>query len=72
MRVFFAKSTLIQLYFLREELGKKYTSLSNEQYLVLGMAMGILHGPERKNGSSLYLSANTSNTISYSPGYGER
>lgn len=61
--------TLAQLCFLRSVLLP--SSRPVDQYLV-GAVLGIMHGSERKNGSSGYLSISMPNTFSMAPEYVRR
>lgn len=58
--------TLAQLCFLRRRLVGSNSSI--DQFLI-GALLGIMHGGERKDGSSLYLSISMPNTFSMSPEY---
>ena len=58
--------TLAQLCYLREEL---LDSELNEDIFLLGVLLGIMHGGERKDGSSIYASISMPNTFSMSPNY---
>lgn len=69
MKIFYHNETIRQLMFFRENYGKKIKKLNNEEIFILGILLGIMHGPERKDGSSMYLSVHTSNIISMSPTY---
>ncbi|MDE5767105.1 MAG: hypothetical protein K2H56_01005, partial [Malacoplasma sp.] len=66
---FFSIKTLRQLYFLRELYGKKWLENSNEINAILAFALGLMHGPTRKDGSTIYFSLDMPNTISMSPNY---
>ncbi len=61
--------TLAQLCYLRSRLDSRADSI--DAFLV-GVVLGIMHGSERQDGSSLYLSISMPNTFSMSPEYVQR
>ena len=61
--------TLAQLCYLRRQL---LNSDSSEDQFLVGVVLGIMHGSERRDGSSGYLSISMPNTFSMSPGYVRR
>lgn len=75
IKIFYSKKNLKQLYFIREELGKKFKTLNEIDNYILAISLGIAHGPVRKSGdenNSMYFSVNMSNGMSMAPGYAER
>lgn len=66
---YYSNDTLKQLLFLREEYGKKWISNNVIINGILAFALGLMHGPTRKNGSTIYFSVDMPNTISMSPNY---
>lgn len=66
---FYSKSTLHQLCFLREKIGQKWNKLSMTDNAILAIALGLMHGPMRKNGDTMYFSVSMPNAISMSPNY---
>lgn len=69
MKTYFSDSVYKQLCFLKEILGKKWEALDNIDTFILASLLGILHGPTRKDGTSLFLSISMSNTNSMSKNY---
>ena len=69
MKTYFSDSVYKQLCFFKESLGKNWKSLNNMDTFILACLLGILHGPSRKDGTSLFLSISMSNTNSMSKNY---
>lgn len=69
IRLIFHDRTLAELCYLRSEIVKSTNKY--DQFLV-GSLLGIMHGGERKNGTSGYLSISMPNTFSMSPDYVRR
>ncbi|MEM1325764.1 MAG: DNA methyltransferase [Bacteroidota bacterium] len=69
IRLIFHDRTLAELCYLRCEL---LESNSKVDRFILGALLGIMHGGERKDGSSGYLSISMPNTFSMSPDYVRR
>lgn len=69
MKTYFSDSVYKQLCFLKENLGKKWETLDYKDTFILACLLGILHGPSRKDGTSLFLSISMSNTNSMSKNY---
>jgi len=61
--------TLAQLCFLRRKLRDPKCSVDS---FLLGAVLGLMHGRERKDGTSAYASISMPNTFSMSPGYVRR
>lgn len=66
---YYSDSTLKQLLFLRENYGKKWINNNKNINGILAFALGLMHGPIRKDGSTIYFSVDMPNTISMSPNY---
>lgn len=66
VHLIFHPKTLAQLCYLRRKLLKSQNQ--TDKYLI-GIALGILHGGERANGTSGYASIDMPNTFSMSPDY---
>lgn len=66
---YYSKKNLSQLIFLREKIGKEWRKNSPEKNAILSFALGLMHGPTKRNGESIYFSLNMPNTISMSPNY---
>lgn len=66
---FYSNETLKQLFFLRNCYGKKWKKLNNYQNTIISFALGLMHGPTKKDGSTIYFSLKMPNTISMSPNY---
>lgn len=69
IKIFFHWDTLVELFFIREKLGKNWLTNNDLDNTILCFLLSILHGNERKDGSSSYLSISMPNTISMSPNY---
>ena len=69
MKTYFSDSVYKQLCFLKEALGKNWKTLNDVDTFILACLLGILHGPSRKDGTSLFLSISMSNTNSMSKNY---
>ncbi|QDY88261.1 DNA methyltransferase [Mycoplasma anserisalpingitidis] len=69
IKIFFHSETLTELFFIREKLGKSWLNNNDLDNSILCFLLSILHGSERKDGNSIYLSVSMPNTISMSPNY---
>ena len=69
MKTYFSYKVYKQLCFLKKCLGRKWKTLNNVDIFILACLLGILHGPSRKDGTSLFLSISMSNTNSMSKDY---
>lgn len=69
MLIFYHEDTLRQLLFIRENYGKNWKSISDEINAILAIALGLMHGPMKKNNDSIYFSLSMPNTISMAPNY---
>ena len=69
LRVFYHETTLRQLVFLRETYGRHWRRLNPTANAILALALGLMHGPQRRNNSSIYFSLSMPNTISMAPNY---
>lgn len=70
IRMLFHPTTLKQLVFIRANLlGTSMLTWSPEETMVAASIAGILHGNQRSDGSSAYLSISMPNTFSMSPSY---
>lgn len=66
---FYSNYTLKQLLFLRENYGKNWKELDDELTIIFSFALGLMHGPTKKNNTTIYFSLSMPNTISMSPNY---
>ena len=66
IKLIFHKSTISELCYLKHQLNPMK---SNVDCFISAVTLGILHGGERKDGTSLYLSISMPNTFSMSPDY---
>lgn len=66
---FYSPKVLNQLIFLREEYGVNWRRFSDPQNALFGFVFGLMHGPARKDHTSLYFSLSMPNTISMAPNY---
>ena len=69
---FYSPRVLNQLIFLREKYGINWRRFSDYQNVLFGFVFGLMHGPVRKNNTSLYFSLSMPNTISMAPNYVRR
>lgn len=69
LNYFYSKKTLSQLIFLREKIGSRWRELDEIENGIIAFALGIMHGPSKKDGSTIYFSLTMPNTISMSPNY---
>ena len=69
MKTYFSNRVYKQLCFLKEYIGKNWKKLNCIDTFTLACLLGILHGPSRKDGTSLFLSISMSNTNSMSKNY---
>lgn len=69
IRTFYSEQNLNQMLFLRETLGKKHKTIGKTKNYILAIALGIMHGQTRKDGSSIYFSVSMPNGYSMSPNY---
>ena len=69
IQVIFHPTTLAELCYLKFKL---LNSSNIEDIFLIACLLGIIHGGERKDGSSKYLSISMPNTFSMSPGYVKR
>jgi site-specific DNA-methyltransferase (adenine-specific) len=69
IHLIFHQSTIAQLCYLKDEL---LTSSNKIDQFLIGAILGIMHGGERKDGTSGYLSISMPNTFSMSPEYVRR
>lgn len=69
LRYFYSYTVLNQLVFLRNCYGNKWKSFSNTKNILFGIILGLMHGPSRKDGSTIYFSLSMPSTISMAPNY---
>lgn len=69
MLIYYSKTNLRQILFLRDRLGLNWRTNNQYENAILAFALGLMHGPQRKNGDSIYFSLSMSNFISMSPNY---
>ncbi|ATZ19067.1 type II R/M system DNA methylase [Williamsoniiplasma somnilux] len=69
LEIYYSRHNLKQISFIKEKLGLKWHSLSEIDNYILAITLGIMHGPMRKNGETLYLSLHMSNHTSMSKNY---
>jgi DNA modification methylase len=69
LRVYYSKRNLTQLSFIKETYGRHWKELDDIDNFILAITLGLMHGPMRKNGESLYFSLSMSNCISMSRNY---
>jgi DNA modification methylase len=70
IRMLFHDASLRQMMYLREHLlSSSITSWNPERLMLAGSMAGILHGAQRNDGTSMYLSISMPNTFSMPPAY---
>ncbi len=69
LNIYYSPSMLRSLIFLRTTLGSDWRNINETDNAILAFALGIMHGPSRKDGSSIYFSLSMSNSISMAPNY---
>ena len=69
IKLIFHKSTITELCYLKSKLKPNKNDIDS---FICGAILGVLHGGERKDGSSAYLSISMPNTFSMSPDYVRR
>ncbi len=70
LKYYYSDETLYQLLYLREKIGKYWKKNNDINNLILAFAIGIMHGPMKKNKKdTIYYSLSMSNAISMSPNY---
>lgn len=69
LEIYYSSHNLKQISFIKERLGINWRDLSLIDNFILAIVMGIMHGPMRKNGDSIYLSLSMSNHTSMSKNY---
>ena len=69
LHYYYSKKTLAQLLFLRTQYGEKWKKLNDSETFLLALALGIMHGPSRKDRTTIYFSVDMPNTISMAPNY---
>ncbi len=69
IRNYYSNSTLAQLIFFQEKYGKNWKKLDNNATFLLALLAGIMHGPMRKDGTTIYLSVSMPNWVSMAPNY---
>jgi len=72
LEIYYSKHNLNQISFIKEKLGLNWEKLNSIDNFILAIILGIMHGPMRKNGDSLYLSLSMSNHTSMSKNYVKR
>lgn len=69
LKVYYSEINLKQLVFMKENLGKNYNKISVIDNFILAITLGLMHGPMKKNGESIYFSLSMSNHTSMSVNY---
>ena len=69
IKIFYSNFTFKQLVFIRNEIGTNWLKNNEVDNAILAFCLGLMHGPNKKDGSSIYFSINMPNTISMSPNY---
>ncbi len=66
---YYHRNTLSMLIFFREKIGRSWKNNDFINNGILAFASGLMHGPSRKDGTTIYFSISKPNTISMSPNY---
>lgn len=69
LKYFYHNNVLKQLIFLRDEIGSKWLHIDEIDNSIISIALGLMHGQQRKDGTTMYFSLNMPNSISMSPKY---
>lgn len=69
LKIYYSEKNLLQLIFIRETFGKNFKQINKIDNFILAISLGIMHGPMRKNGKTIYFSLSMHNAISMSPNY---
>lgn len=69
LRVYYSDLNLKQMLFIKKTYGENFFNLSDEDNFILAITLGIMHGPMRKSGESIYLSLSMSNHTSMAVNY---
>lgn len=69
LKVYYSEKNLHQLVFIKKNLGMKFKKISAIDNFILAVILGIMHGPMRKSGQSIYFSLSMSNHTSMSVNY---
>ncbi|WP_162684859.1 DNA methyltransferase [Spiroplasma sp. BIUS-1] len=69
MEIYYSRANLKQITFIKEFYGKNWRTLDEIQNFILAITLGLMHGPQRKSGDSMYFSLSMSNCISMSKNY---
>ncbi|MCF0218045.1 MAG: DNA methylase [Malacoplasma sp.] len=67
--VYYSKSVYNQLFFLREKYGKNWIKNADLENAIIAFALSLMHGPIKKDSSTIYFSLSMPNTISMAPNY---
>ena len=69
LKVFYSDFTLKQLIFLKNQIGINWKNNKDIDNLILALSLGLMHGPMKKDGTTIYFSVSMPNTISMSSNY---
>lgn len=69
LKPFYSPNVLRQLIFVRTTFGQEWRNLNSVDNCIIAFALGLMHGPSRKDGSTIYFSLKMPNTISMAPNY---
>lgn len=69
LEIYYSKKNLLQLSFIKEKLGINWQKLNDIDNYILAITLGIMHGPMKKKGDTIYLSLSMSNHTSMSKNY---
>ncbi|WP_161565731.1 DNA methyltransferase [Mycoplasma sp. ATU-Cv-508] len=69
LKTYYSDENLRQIIFLKDKLGINHLSLDYIDNYILAITLGLMHGPMRKNGESIYFSLHMSNHTSMSENY---
>lgn len=69
LKIFYHHNVLPQLIFLREKIGQNWKNINDVDNAILAIALGLMHGQTKKDGTTIYFSLSMPNTISMSPNY---
>ncbi|QGS51848.1 DNA methyltransferase [Spiroplasma tabanidicola] len=69
LKVFYSDENLRQLTFIKYKYGRNWNNINDVDNYILAIVLGLMHGPAKKNGESIYFSLSMSNCISMSKNY---
>lgn len=69
LKIYYSDVNLKQLTYIQQLYGKNWKILDDIDNFILAIILGLMHGPAKKDGTSIYFSLHMSNCISMSKNY---